>query len=154
MAIIFKNKSKCWQGCGATGSPVHCWGWKWKVLATQSSPTLRDPMDCSSPGQSVHGILQARKLEWVSIPFSRGVFLTQEWGWGGYKKVWLSWKPTLWFLKKLNIELLHDPAMPLLAIYRKEWKALTQIHSTFIAALLTRQKMETIQMSINTRIGK
>ena len=31
-----------------------------------------DPMDCSPPGSSVHGILQARILEWVAIPFSRG----------------------------------------------------------------------------------
>ena len=30
------------------------------------------PMDCSPPGASVHGILQARLLEWVAIPFSRG----------------------------------------------------------------------------------
>ena len=34
-------------------------------------------MDCSLPGSSVHGILQARILEWVAIPFSRGIFLTQ-----------------------------------------------------------------------------
>ena len=34
--------------------------------------TLCDPMDCSLPGSSVHGILQARILEWVAIPFSRG----------------------------------------------------------------------------------
>ena len=38
----------------------------------QSCPTLRDPMDCSLPGSSVHGILQARVLEWVAISFSRG----------------------------------------------------------------------------------
>ena len=37
----------------------------------QSCPTLRDPMDCSLPGSSVHGIFQARVLEWVAIPFSR-----------------------------------------------------------------------------------
>ena len=43
-----------------------------QVLVTQSCPTLNDPMDCSLPGSSVHGILQARILEWVSIPFSRG----------------------------------------------------------------------------------
>jgi len=36
----------------------------------QSSPSLWDPMDCSPPGSSVHGILQARILEWVAIPFS------------------------------------------------------------------------------------
>ena len=42
------------------------------VKVTQSCPTLCDPMDCSPPGSSVHGILQARILEWVAIPFSRG----------------------------------------------------------------------------------
>ena len=40
----------------------------------QSSPTLRDPMDCSLPGFSVHGIFQARVLEWGAIAFS-GFFL-------------------------------------------------------------------------------
>ena len=35
----------------------------------QSSPTLHDPMDCSPPGSSTHGIFQARGLEWVSIAF-------------------------------------------------------------------------------------
>ena len=35
-------------------------------------PTLYDPMDCSLPGSSVHGICQRRILEWVAIPFSRG----------------------------------------------------------------------------------
>ena len=34
--------------------------------------TLHNPMDCSLPGSSVHGILQARVLEWVAISFSRG----------------------------------------------------------------------------------
>ena len=38
----------------------------------QSCPTLRDPVDCSPLGSSVHGILQARILEWVAISFSRG----------------------------------------------------------------------------------
>ena len=37
---------------------------------TQSYPTLSDPMDCSLPGFSVHGIFQARVLEWVAIAFS------------------------------------------------------------------------------------
>ena len=36
----------------------------------QSCPTLSDPTDCSPPGSSVHGILQARVLEWVAIAFS------------------------------------------------------------------------------------
>ena len=45
---------------------------KMKVIVTQSCPTVCDPMDCSLPGSSVHGIFQARILEWVAIPFSRG----------------------------------------------------------------------------------
>ena len=42
------------------------------VLITQSCPTLCDPLNCSLPGSSVLGILQARILEWVAIFFSRG----------------------------------------------------------------------------------
>ena len=37
---------------------------------TQSCPTLCNPMDCSLPGSSIHGIFQARVLEWVAIAFS------------------------------------------------------------------------------------
>ena len=37
----------------------------------QSCPTLFNPMDCSPPGSSVHGIFQARLLEWIAISFSR-----------------------------------------------------------------------------------
>ena len=47
-----------------------------KVKVTQLCPTLCDPMDCGPPGSSVHGIHQARILEWVAISFSR-VFPTQ-----------------------------------------------------------------------------
>ena len=59
-----------------------------KVLVVQSCLTLCDPMDCSPPASSVHGILQARILEWVIpifgipfpvvIPFLLGILLTQE----------------------------------------------------------------------------
>ena len=42
------------------------------MLVTQSCPTLYDPMDCNPPGSSVHRGLQARILEWVAFPFSRG----------------------------------------------------------------------------------
>ena len=43
----------------------------------QSCPTLSDPMDCSLPGSSVHGLFQARVLEWVAIAFSdQEAFLT------------------------------------------------------------------------------
>ena len=43
-----------------------------RVLVAQLCLTLCDPMHCSPPGSSVHGILQTRMLEWVAIPSSRG----------------------------------------------------------------------------------
>ena len=47
--------------------------WKWKCeLVAQLCPTVCDLMDCGLPGSSIHGISQARILEWVAIPFSRG----------------------------------------------------------------------------------
>ena len=44
----------------------------------QACQTLCSPMNCSWPGSSVHGVLQARILEWVSIPFSRGSFQSRD----------------------------------------------------------------------------
>ena len=45
-------------------------GWNGESEVTQPCPTLCDPMDCSLPGSSIHGILQARVLEWIAIAFS------------------------------------------------------------------------------------
>ena len=45
----------------------------------QSCPTLCDPMDCSLPGSSVHGILQARTLDWVAMLSSRGSSRLRDW---------------------------------------------------------------------------
>ena len=56
-----------WNLCFEEPANRHC-----IVLVTQSCPTLCDPMDCSLPGSSVSGILQARILEWVEISSSRG----------------------------------------------------------------------------------
>ena len=47
------------------------------VLVTQSCPALCDPMDCSLPSSSVHGILLAKILEWVCYALLQGIFLTQ-----------------------------------------------------------------------------
>ena len=48
------------------------WPVRWqRAVRAQSCLTLCDPMDCGSPGSSVHGIFQARILEWVAISFSR-----------------------------------------------------------------------------------
>ena len=43
--------------------------------------TLCDPMDCSLPGSSIHGIFQARILEWTDISFSRGSSQPKDWTW-------------------------------------------------------------------------
>ena len=64
-----------------------------KVLVVQSCMTSFNTMDCSPPGSSVHGILQARILEWVAIPFSRGSSQPRDWTWvsciaGGFFTVW------------------------------------------------------------------
>ena len=45
----------------------------------QTCPTLCDPMDCSLPGSSVHGIFQAIVLEWIAISFSRGSSQPRDW---------------------------------------------------------------------------
>ena len=67
------------------------------VLVTQSCPTLWDPMDGSLPSSSVHGILQARTLEWVAIPFSRGSSQPRD-------QTWVSWIAgkffTIWAIRK------------------------------------------------------
>ena len=49
------------------------------MLSHFSRVRLYNPMDCSLPGSSVHGTLQARILEWVAVASSRGIFLTQGW---------------------------------------------------------------------------
>ena len=49
---------------------LQCMKVKSESEVAQSYPTLRDPMDCSLPGSSIHGIFQARVLEWGAIAFS------------------------------------------------------------------------------------
>ena len=50
---------------------LQCMKVKSESEVVQSYPTLSDPMDCSPPGSSIHGILQARVLEWGAIAFSK-----------------------------------------------------------------------------------
>ena len=82
-----------------------------KGEVTQLCPTLSNPMDCSLPGSSVHGIFQARVLEWVAISFSRGSSWPRDW-----TTFYLHYRQTLYrlshqgrFLKKGNSKhiLLH-----------------------------------------------
>ena len=57
------------EKAGTSGVGREC-SYHLKALVAQSCSTLCDPMNCSPPGSSVHGILQARILEWVAIPSS------------------------------------------------------------------------------------
>ena len=96
-----------WDSPGKnTGVSCHflfqCMKVKRESEVTQSCLTLSDPMDCSLPGTSVHGIFRARVLEWVAIAFSR-------------KMVWR-------FLKKLGMKPPYDTEIPLLHIYLEETK--------------------------------
>ena len=56
-----------------------CWEHGLCAKSIQSCPTLCDPLDCSSPGFSVHGILQAGILEWVAVSSSRGSSPPRDW---------------------------------------------------------------------------
>ena len=59
--------SSCWRHQCSFLSCLYC-----RSEVAQSCTTVCDPIDCSLPGSSVHGIFQARILEWVAVSFSRG----------------------------------------------------------------------------------
>ena len=97
--VIEKEQAGMLLGCWRCS--VSCSGrwWKIKVLAAQSCPILCDPMDCSPSGSSVQGILQARILKWVAIPFSRGSSWSADWTWvsciaGRFFTVWATREAT------------------------------------------------------------
>ena len=60
------------------GLTLYLWN-KWVVCCVQVCLTLCDPMDHSPPSSSVHGIFQARILEWVAISFSKGSSWPRDW---------------------------------------------------------------------------
>ena len=125
-----------WDSPGKnTGVGCHflfqCMKVKSESEVTQSCLTLSDPLDCSPPGSSVHGIFQARLLEWGAIAFSEFFFsywstsidfldvfiilpdyfefsryiITDLTSYKECKMVQLLWKTVWQFLKKLNIHL-------------------------------------------------
>ena len=71
MSLYFSFWLERLDGSPLSMSSLHHYA-EWKVLVTQLCLILCDPRDCSLLGSSVHGILQARILERVAIPFSRG----------------------------------------------------------------------------------
>ena len=65
-----KLHPRLWEECPEPWSTFMLLQWA-HVLVSQLCLTLCNPMDCSPPGSSAHGISQARILEWVAIPFSK-----------------------------------------------------------------------------------
>ena len=98
------SRQEHWSGLPFP-SPMHE---KWKVKSenevAQLCLTLRDPMDCSLPGSSVHGISQARVLEWVPLPSPVGGTVVLNW-------------------TNLILKLILSPMIPTVhsILLRKEW---------------------------------
>ena len=84
----------------------------------QSCPTLCDPMDCSLPGSSLHGILQARVLECVAIFLLQGIFLTQ------------GSNPGLLLCRQTLYQLIHKEGPG--SHYRSETVKITVINTTWV----------------------
>jgi len=110
------------------------------VLVAQSCLTLLDPMDCGPPGSFVHGILQARILEWTAIPFSRG----SSWPRDPTRVSCIAGRFFTLKTKKLKIELPYDPAIPLLDIYPEkniiQKDTLTPIFTAVLFTIATRKQ--------------
>ena len=90
---------------------------KWSEV-TQSCLTLCDPVDCSLPGSSIHGILQARIQEWLAISFSRGSSQPKDWTWvshiaDGCFNLWAT-REALPRSKRLLISWLQSPTAMIL----------------------------------------
>ena len=100
----------------------------------QSCLTLCDPMDCRLPGSSIHGILQARILEWVAMPFCRGSSCPR------YQTL-VSCITGVFFTTeppRKPLKLPYDPAILLVATFPKKTIIQKDIHTpVFTAALFT-----------------
>ena len=125
---VEKRKPTCTVG-GNVNSYSH-YGEQYIVVQSLSCVRLVvTPLDCSLPGSSVHGILQARILEWVAISFSS--FLRR-------------------VLKKLGIKLPYDPTILLLGIYSKKTVIEKNTHpSVHCSTIYKSQDMEETQIPIN-----
>ena len=111
-------------------------------LVTQSCPTLWDPMDCSPPGSSVHGILQARTLEWGATPSSRGCSQPRDWTHvfhtvGGFFTIWATreaiWhiNPTLGHISRENNDLkgyMHPCSLHSVVYTSQDTEAALSVH--------------------------
>ena len=110
---------------------------KMKGLVTQSCLTLYDPMDCSPPGSPVHGILQARILEEIAIPFSRRSSQPRDQIWiscvaGRFFTVWNTGEVRMVYLFTGNIQISDNSPKWLKAYnwHRHVWEYVCSGNST------------------------
>ena len=111
--------------------------WKWgvKVLVAHSCPTLCDPTDCSPSRSSVHGILQARILEWVAMPSSRGSYWPRDRTslQADFFTIWATREAHLHNLPLINILCLSGALIPIdksswIHHYHPEFVAYSRVH--------------------------
>ena len=99
--------------------------WATNTFTAQSCPTLCDPMDCSPPGSSVHGVFQARILERVAISFSRGSSQPRDWTQvscisGRFFTVWATREAITWATNLQSYEKQKSVLLIGLAVFFKE----------------------------------
>ena len=93
------------------------------VLSCSVIPTRSNTMDCRPPGSSVHGILQARILEWIAILFSKGSYWPMDWTLSLALQV--DYLPLLWLSSKESACQVGDPGLtPWVRKipYRRKWQ--------------------------------
>ena len=117
-----------------------------KVKVAQLCLTLCNPMDCSPPGSSIHGTLQARTLEWVAIPSSKGSSQPSD-----RTQVSCLASDSLLFEppEKVNISLLHNSTISFLGIYSREIKCMFTETYTRLWEIYYGQNLKTNKISFN-----
>ena len=95
-------------GAFPEGTMRSFWGCVCECSVAQSCPALCDPINCSPPGSSVHGISQARILEWVAISFSTGFSCSRDQTWVSSIGRWIlyhcaTWEAFFWGYWSFNV---------------------------------------------------
>ena len=119
------------------------------VLIAKLCPTLCDPMDCKPPSSSVHRILQARILEWVTVPFSRGSSQPRDW-------IWVSCVTGRFFTNRATKEALKVKRVYKFSISQHVQLRLTKDSDPWLpySKIIKMSTMSWVEMLLATMIGK
>ena len=110
-----------WDSPGKNTGIGSCMKVKCESEVAQSCPTLSDPKDCSLPGSSIHGIFQARVLEWGAIAFSEGHLLAMC-NWTSNQLPNIYWHP--WIIRASPVVQIAKnlPAMREAQVWSLDWE--------------------------------